>query len=94
LFGSNFSTPELFKHIDMKNMLLIALCSATVLISGCATSHTSATAWEYKTDAAWVNDVSSEIAKFGQDGWRLVSMSAVNQASDNIKVVLLFKRHK
>src|SRR6516165_3210669 len=33
------------KH--MRTTLMIALCSAAILVSGCATSHSHATAWEY-----------------------------------------------
>ncbi|WP_150107388.1 hypothetical protein [Pedosphaera parvula] len=32
----------------MKIVLMIVLCSLAILAAGCATSHSSATAWEYK----------------------------------------------
>jgi hypothetical protein len=79
----------------MKNTLMIVLCSAAILASGCATSHSCASAWEYKSDTTYPEAVGDTVSKMGQQGWKFVSMSSAVKSSDSgITVVLLFKRHK
>ena len=80
---------------DMKTTLMIVLCSAAILTSGCATSPSCASAWEYKSQTTYPEAVGVEITRFGQQGWSFVSMSAASKSpSESLTVVLLFKRHK
>lgn len=76
----------------MKKTLMVVLCSAAILASGCATSRSGGAVWEYKSATVYPNDVGAEVTRLGQEGWKLVSMSAVSRASDSIEVVLLLKR--
>ncbi|HOX59030.1 MAG TPA: hypothetical protein P5205_18045 [Candidatus Paceibacterota bacterium] len=78
----------------MKKTLLVVLCSAAILASGCATSRSGPAVWEYKSATAYPNDVGAQVTRLGQEGWKFVSMSAISRAPDSIEVVLLFKRHK
>lgn len=79
----------------MKTTLMIFLCSAALLASGCATTHPGANVWEYKSATTYPEAVGSEVARLGEDGWRFVSMSAASRSpGEPITVVILFKRHK
>ncbi len=78
----------------MKITLAAVVC-AVMLLSGCATCHSSANAWEWKSTTTYPEAVGGEVARFSQDGWRFVSMSAAGKSpGEAITVVLLFKRHK
>ena len=87
--GGNYSTHPLFIT------LMIVLCSAAILASGCATSHSSAMAWDYKSTYTYPEAVGDVVADLGKEGWSFVSMSAASKSqADGITVVLLFKKHK
>jgi hypothetical protein len=65
----------------MKTTLMIVLCSAAILASGCATSHNHATAWEYEVVQGQIGDASpgglqAVINKAADDGWMVVSASS------------------
>jgi hypothetical protein len=63
--------------MNMKTTLMIVLCSAAIFLSGCATSHTHATAWEYKVvSGQFDGPLQAEINKAADDGWVLVSSSS------------------
>jgi hypothetical protein len=80
---------------DMKTLLIAALCSAAILASGCATSHSSAGAWEYKSATTYPEAAGDTATRLGKEGWRFVSMSAFSKApGETPTVVLLFKKHK
>ena len=50
----------------LKTTLMMALCSATLLLSGCATSHSHSTAWDYKVFQAFVtNDIEKQLNQLG-----------------------------
>jgi ABC-type uncharacterized transport system substrate-binding protein len=78
----------------MKTMLLLVLCGAAFLASGCATAHPRAAAWEYRTDTTLPEQVAGEVAKLRQQGWSFDSMSPVCQSDNGLTVTLLFKRPK
>ncbi len=84
----------MFNLVDMKTILMAVLLSAAVFATGCASSHSRPTPWEYKTDTTWPEAVPGEIAKFEKEGWRFVSMSTAAKTNEGITVVLLFKRHR
>jgi hypothetical protein len=73
---------------------MMVLCSAAILASGCATPETGAAAWGYKSATVYAHEVGSEVTRFGQEGWKFVSMSAVSKSPETATVVLLFKRHR
>jgi len=65
----------------MKTILMMALTSATLVVSGCATSHSHATVWEYKivygvSAQALVEKINKEAA----EGWVLASVSGFDFA--------------
>ncbi len=77
----------------MKSTLMIVLCSAAILASGCATSHNHATAWEYKVVQGQIGDASPNglqtvINMAADDGWVVVSASSENHSGDYGFVVL------
>lgn len=78
----------------MKTALLpVILC--TMLIFGCATSHSPNRAWEYKATTTWPQGVGGEIARSERQGWTFVSMSSAAKGQDNdVTVVLLFRKPK
>lgn len=61
----------------MKTTLIIVLCSTTIFISGCATSYSHDTAWEYKVvSGQFDGPLAATINKAADDGWVLVSSSS------------------
>jgi hypothetical protein len=79
----------------MKTTLMIVLCSAAILASGYATSHSCASAWEYKSATTYPEGVDGQVTAFAKQGWSFVAMTGASKSpSDPIEVVLLFKRHK
>ncbi|HWH70652.1 MAG TPA: hypothetical protein VNT26_14785 [Candidatus Sulfotelmatobacter sp.] len=79
----------------MKTTLMVALCSAALLASGCATSPSSAGAWEYKSATTYPEAAGDTVTRLGKEGWRFVSMAAFSKApGETPTVVLLFKKPK
>jgi hypothetical protein len=81
---------------DMKTTLMIVLCSAALLMSGCATSHSHSTAWEYKVlhypGAAGIEGALNQLAS---DGWVVVSANAAAEGGPpSTWVLVILKRHK
>ena len=66
--------------------LLVALCSTAILTSGCATSHTDKTVWEYRVVSAASTNKEQLFNQLGGEGWTLV-------ATDPLKGYL-FRRAK
>jgi hypothetical protein len=78
----------------MKSLLMAALCTAAMFASGCATSHSSAGAWEYKSATTYPEAAGDTVTRLGKEGWRFVSMSALSKGpGETPTVVLLFKKH-
>ena len=68
---------------------MIVLCSAAILASGCATSHSHATAWEYEIiERADTVQLQREINTAASDGWIVVS------AGGSSSVFAVLKRAK
>ncbi len=63
----------MFKTIDMKTTLMIILFSATLLVSGCVTSHTHAAAWIYKVVDPQMQERDQVLNQLGSEGWILVT---------------------
>jgi hypothetical protein len=80
----------------MKTTLMIVLCSAAMLASGCATCHTHSKAWDYKVvEGDSPGAVEAALSKLGSDGWIVVSSSsAMPQTSMSPEIVVILKRHK
>jgi outer membrane lipoprotein-sorting protein len=79
----------------MKTKLMIALCSAAMFLSGCATSHSHATAWEYKTLHAYVPaDIEKQLNQLASEGWIVVSSSSAAEGNNTPAVLVILKRHK
>jgi hypothetical protein len=71
----------------MKTMMMVVMCSAAVLVSGCATSHSHAS-WEYKVVTGPIGSgIQTEINKAAADGWVLVSSSGTGNTSDAYAVM-------
>ena len=81
--------------IDMKATLMIVLCSAAILVSGCATSHSHSTAWEYKVfDGYMPSDLENRLNHLGSEGWVVVSSSSSVSPPNSPQVLIILKRHK
>jgi hypothetical protein len=79
----------------MNTILMIAVCSAAMLGSGCATSHPSASDWEYKSAMTYPEATGDTVNRLGKEGWSFVSMSVIARpAGETPGVVVLFKKHK
>jgi len=79
----------------MKATLMAILCSAAILASGCATSHSRDTAWDYKVVEGYVaSDIEKTLNHLGGDGWVVVSSSNASDANHPVHVLVILKRHK
>lgn len=79
----------------MKITLMMVLCSAAILASGCASAHSHATAWEYKVVDGYVSaDIESKINALGHDGWVVVSSASAPGDANTPKAIVILKRHK
>ena len=59
----------------MKTTLMIVLCSAAILASGCATSHRHAVTYEYGFVQGRIADqLQDRINKAAADGWQVVTV--------------------
>jgi hypothetical protein len=93
--GQQLPRETVVEDTNMRTILMLVVCGTVMLASGCATCHSSANAWEYKSATTYPEAVGSEVTRFGQESWKFVSMSAVSKApGEATTVVLLFKRHK
>ena len=63
----------------MKTTLIMAVCSAAILLSGCATSHKHSSAPEYKVLAGnyYAKDMEKNLNDLAKEGWTVVSLSGV-----------------
>jgi hypothetical protein len=80
----------------MKTTLMIVLCSAAILMSGCVTSHSHSTAWEYKVlHEMGATGIERELNQLASDGWVVVSAnSAPEGGPSSTWVLVILKRHK
>ena len=81
----------------MKTTLMIVMCSAALLMSGCATSHSHSTAWEYKVLHENVGSgIETELNQLASDGWVVVSATSANEGGppSSTYVLVILKRHK
>jgi len=91
LLGDNFPAVPTFDSIDnMKIILMIGLCSAALLVSGCATPHSDGARWEYKVMPVPITQAETIINGAANDGWVLQSASY----DPNGTVFAVMKRHK
>ena len=82
----------------MRTALPIALCSAALLVSGCATSNSNATAWEYKVVGVddYTGKLQSKLNELAGEGWVVVSVSTSlrDQTGQVPYSYVVLKRHK
>jgi hypothetical protein len=79
----------------MKNILMPVVCSAAIFVSGCATSHSLATAWDYKVLQAYVSaDIEKQLNQLASEGWAVVSSSSAAEGNNTPRVLVILKRHK
>jgi hypothetical protein len=79
----------------MKNTLMIVLCSAAILVSGCASSHTHSAAWDYKVVEGYVaTAVEKQLNQLASEGWIVVSSSSSVDSNMSYRVLVILKRHK
>jgi hypothetical protein len=79
----------------MKTILMIAVCSAAILGSGCATSNPSAGVWEYKSAMTYPEATGDTVNRLGKEGWSFVSMSVISRpAGETPAVVVLLRKPK
>lgn len=80
----------------MRSTLIISLLAAVVLVPGCATSHTSATASEYKVVQGYVpSAIEKELNQLGGEGWVVASSTSPAPHGDNTPaIVIILKRDK
>lgn len=84
----------LVQCIDMKSTLMMVLCSAAILVSGCATSHSHKNAWEYKVLNERVSkDIEKHLNQLASDGWVVVSSSISGEPNTTPIVLVILKRH-
>jgi hypothetical protein len=72
-----------------RSIALFGVLAITALtFCGCATSHRSATAWEYKVvSASYDAGLEQAINKAAQDGWVFVSASGRGESSASFAVL-------
>jgi len=85
-----FSLGSMTHHTYMKHTLMIVLCSAAIFVSGCATSHSHATTWEYKVVSSQFAVFEAAINNAAAEGWVLVSVTS----KDNMVGIAVMKRAK
>ena len=94
IITSDFQASSMFKLIEMKTQLMIVLCSAAILVSGCATPH-SHTAWDYKVVQGDVaSDIESRLKQLGSEGWVVASSSSVVTPGNAPETLVILKRRK
>ncbi len=76
----------------MKTKLILVLSSAALFLTGCATSHSHAKAWDYKTIQCYVVDLEKKLKQAGEEGWLVVSSTSPSESSGVVVVIL--KRDK
>jgi hypothetical protein len=77
LTASAKQQPSAFNIMNMKTILMMTLCSAAILLSGCATSHKHGSAPEYKVLAGnyTAKAMETNLNELARDGWVVVSVS-------------------
>ena len=88
--GRDFFEPTLFTTIHMKKTIasLGVLVVTALAFSGCATSHSAATAWEYKVVSASYNPgLEQAINEAAKQGWEFVSASNQGESSSSFAVL-------
>ena len=79
----------------MKTTLMVVLCSAAILASGCATSHSHAAAWEYKVlSGNFEYATEKQLNELAGEGWVVVSASSTVQPGMSPQAFVILKRRK